>query len=73
MRLRDQLQFCFLLLIVGKWTLADKITQKTLKYLRKTLKEENITFVEIQIQMLPLPLLLGFYDKSHVQMKAVKW
>ena len=71
MRLRDQLQFCFLLLIVGKWTLADKITPKTLKYLRKTLKEENITFVEIQ--MLPLPLLLGFYDKSHVQMKAVKW
>ena len=46
MRLRDQLKFCFLLLIVGKWTLADKITPKTLKYLRKTLKEKNITFVD---------------------------
>ena len=46
MRLRDQLKFCFLLLIVGKWTLADKITPKTLKYLRKALKEKNITFVD---------------------------
>ena len=58
MRLRDQLQFCFLLLIVGKWTLVDKITPKTLKYLRKTLKEENITFVDSDVAVAVVAWLL---------------
>ena len=58
MRLRDQLKFCFLLLIVGKWTLVDKITPKTLKYLRKTLKEENITFVDSDVAVAVVAWLL---------------